>query len=380
MRSRKWLALIVVVVGVQLALPNPWVQAQGRGGRRGLQLLEAALGSIRSFDVRLEVSQSFFIKNEWSGLGREATLVRRVKQSAPTIKRYAFRQVFQKGKGRIEFLDLQSGNTTGCIVCDGEVEKTWNPAQAAGSIRSPARSPTDEGMDYLTAWYNVYERLSVLKCFRERENVVELEAGPDSSDVILETGPVAPVNNIAFPRDGFRVILDARHGLMPRQIERLEDVQGKLCVATRKTVTEWKALGGGGWAPTTVVTQCFDRIPDKGTFGEVNDEVVLKVDVARSRWNTDIPADTFDLALPAGARITDQLRNVQYVTGKADTGKNLDDLAMNARNLVPTTTGRPPMPPQRTSYWLTIGLPVFLAADIVLLLVYLRRRKVRGVR
>jgi hypothetical protein len=380
MKSWTWLTLALVAVGVQFALLDRRVHAQGPGVGRTLEMLEGALGSIRSCDVRLDVTKRFFVEDQRTGQGREAILVRRVKRSFPLMEKYAFRQVFQKGKSRVEYLDPQSGDRTGCIVCDGEVEKTWDPARVAGSIRSPERSPTDEGMDYLTAFHNVFDRLSLLKCFRERNNVVQVDPVPDRPDIILETSPVAPGNNIAFPDCGFRVLLDSQHGLMPRQIERFEEVQGKLCVATQRTVTEWKEVGEGVWAPTTIVTQIFDLLPEKGTFGEVYSEVVMKVDVARSTWNTDIPEETFELPFPAGTRITDFLRNVQYVTGKADPGKNLDDLAMNAQSLVPIATGRFTDGPRRTSYWLTIALPVLVAANIALALVYLRRRKARGAR
>ncbi len=381
MSFKKWWALVAVAVWVELFLAGWQSPAPGADIKRVLAMLEASLESIRSFDVRLDVTQRWCVEDQWSGKGREATLVRRVKRPSPYVKQYAFRQVFQTGKGRIEYLDLGSGNPNRYTVYDGEVERTLNPAKGTGLIRPPFVRLTGEGMDYLTAWRNVYQRLSVVRCFRERKNVVLAAPGPDSREMILEAGPVIDTaDDIAYPSEGFRVALDSGRGLMPSRIERFEDVQGKLCMATRRTVTEWKDLGEGIWVPITVVTEIFDLLPDKGTFGEVYSEVTMKVDLNRSVWNTDIPADTFELQIPAGIRMTDQFRQVQYVTGKADPGKNLADLAANARKQVSIPTGRPPIPPRRPSYWLTVGLPSLVVVGISLALVYLRRRKVRVVR
>ena len=52
-----------------------------------------------------------------------------------------------------------------------------------------------------------------------------------------------------------------------------------------------------------------------------------------SSWNQDIPEETFELPLPKGTTVIDHLRNVRYVTGEDDPGKNLDALAVSVHRL-----------------------------------------------
>lgn len=195
----------------------------------------------------------------------------------------------------------------------------------------------------------------------------------------MEADPV-PKNKIDLPDFGFRVTIDSSHGFMPVVLEIIKEVDGKPFTMTKRRITAWKDLGSGIWAPTRMVSQHFDLDPQwPNTFGKVHDEVVLQVDLKRSSWNQEIPEDLFDLPLPAGAIVTDFRREVKYVTGEADPGKNLDDLAASARDLVPIHTGIEPPNNRWTKPALIAGSVLLLA--VVGLAIFFRRRwkRTRGI-
>lgn len=218
-----------------------------------------------------------------------------------------------------------------------------------------------------------------LKALRDRGNT-RVEHEGEGNLVILHSDPVTkPKRSIAFPNWGLRVTLDPQHGFMPVVLEKLQTVDGKLMTSTRRTVTNWKDLGGGVWAPTRVVSQHFDlnpRFPE--TFGQIHGELVMEVDLNRSSWNQDIPKETFELPLPKGTTVIDHLRNVRFVTGEDDPGKNLDALAAHAKDTVPINTHLRPPSSNPWLLWALIGGSILLLALIGFLVVVRRRRKIAG--
>jgi hypothetical protein len=82
------------------------------------------------------------------------------------------------------------------------------------------------------------------------------------------------------------------------------------------------------------------------------------------------------LALPAGTKVIDTLRQVQFITGKPDPGENLDDLVANARNIVPYPVQKPPpVEPEFPWIWIVGGvLTTVLGAFAVWLSVRLIRK------
>jgi hypothetical protein len=127
--------------------------------------------------------------------------------------------------------------------------------------------------------------------------------------------------------------------------------------------------------PVSAITYFFDSDLNLATFGEVANELTLVVDVSRSSWNKEIPESTFNLPLPAGVKVTDSLREVQFVTGKPDTGENLDELAANARNLVPYPVQKaPPVESHSPWMWIIGGVTILVCAFALWLSVrYLRK-------
>jgi hypothetical protein len=145
-------------------------------------------------------------------------------------------------------------------------------------------------------------------------------------------------------------------------------------VTRRRSILKWKDIGGGIQVPIKMVLTQFDTSLRFGTLGEVYAEVETTVNFAKSSWNIDIPDATFQIPIPAGTKVADYLRDVQYITGKPDPGKNLEDLAATARHVSPLGAQQPATKP-RWNLWSVASISLIIVVAIVALLAY--RRKLR---
>jgi hypothetical protein len=367
-----------------------WHPTEARAGNLTvsdtLDLFGGALGSIRSFDVMVSATSRRLIVTE----GREDVDSKRQKKKFVIINRRElragelpqtsheyFHQVFQRGKGRIEYLDGPKGKAVRYLVYDEETAKSWVPAQRAAAIDRPPAAPVMGGMDYRECYRNVVWSAALMKCLRERTNVKLIPPVPDSPFVILETDPL-PQANIDLPTFGFRIAIDPRRNFMPAVVEIFRPIAGKPFMMTRREVVDWKDLGGGLWVPTKVVSRHFDSDPDwKETFGHVHSEVVMQIDLTRSSWNKNIPEEVFTLPLPVGAVVTDFRRKVQYVTGKPDAGKNLEELAAHARDMVPIRLD-PPAEKSSPRPVIIAGSAAAFTLIVVVAVGWRLRRRIRG--
>lgn len=338
---------------------------------KAIGLFEGATDSIASYDLRTKVTESYFLNDEFSGTGRAKRLDHRARRGQPLVKEWHFRQVYQRQKGRIEFLDRQ-GKPGETIVFDGEIERTWNPKTASSTIRSPTLELLGEGMDYRGSLRNAYGRASLLKCLQERTNVVVKRPEDGTPRIVLETEP-QPRTSVDLGPWGFRVTLDPSRGCMPVQIERLVLVDGQLFVKSRRTI-QLKNISQGVWAPIQMTTVIFDSLPKLGTFGELEYESRLDVDPSQSSWNQDISNEEFTLALPRGTTVVDNFRSVRYVTGEPDPGKNLDELAAHARQLIPVSIGDPLPAQWWQSFWLRALISVAVVSSLAMVAVKTLRR------
>lgn len=260
-------------------------------------------------------------------------------------------------------------------MSDGETEKGLKRDEQSAFIREPLENPiAGDGWNYLHACRNIQGSYSILECMRERKNVVVSE--PDGSSILLETAP-RPKGEVEYAPFGFRVTLDKTHGAMPVVIERTKIIQGQIFTQRRLRVLEWKGLGMGVWVPVRIITQYFNSDPDWGAFGALYSEETLVVDVAQSSWNKEIPEATFTLPLPTGVKVLDTRRGVQFVTGKPDPGKNLDDLIAHARKVVPYPVVRPPRPakPWWRKWWSLSAFAVSAAGAALFVIFRIRRQR-----
>jgi hypothetical protein len=345
---------------------------------KAIALLDGATQAIRSFDVQVTTSTKILIRHEASehGTGLPITRSRKLDPNEqPTIDVVHCRQRYQNGKSRVESLDGPNGRAATIVVSNSEVEKMWDPGRSQGAIRPPAVTSVGEGGDYLESLRGVYGRVSILQILRQRPAATSLTIAATPGHVTLEAKPY-PDAAVDFPNWGFRITLDATRGFMPVVVERYELINDRPQVAARRTVTRIKELPGRIWVPITVVTEKFDTNPKSSTFGELGNEVVMSIDESTSSWNRAIPASVFQVEYPPGTRLNDAFRKVQYVTGKPDPGSNLQDLAANARDIVPANTSMVWNESKDVGYrWLiAVGAGMFAAGAMGALL-FIRRRR-----
>lgn len=372
-------ALGTLAMSVVLAVPST-ASCADLTIQQSLEMLDGALQAVISFDLRVNSEARFLLKSEArkkDPSDPKPTLIitrRLLPHEKPGLMSQSYRQVFQRGKGRIEFLGKDGKSVTNIMIFDDEMMKAVNHDSKTAMIRELPSQNGLVGADYLNTFRNVYGPFPLLTSLRQRRNVVLKDM--DNASVILETEP-DPKAKIEYPRWGFRVALDRQHGLLPSVIERFEIINGKRLTISKMRVEKWKSLLGGVSVPLVAVTQYFDGNPDGETFGELGCEMRLTVDEARSSWNQEIPASTFEVQIPPGYDVIDRLRQVQYVTGTPDTGKNLEGLAANARKVVPYPVQRPPAP--TTSAWRSYaaagGLAAVAGAAAWLALAYARRKR-----
>jgi hypothetical protein len=143
----------------------------------GIDILEGALASVRSFDVKVTLTRRLFIVAE-PGTGGDSRKKRdrtpsKAKVVGPDeapITRTMYRQVYQAGKGRIETIDPATRKTTSHLVYDTNTQKSWEPERSSGQMRGGSGSLPD-GHDYLSNFYYGFGRAPLVRCLRERGGI-----------------------------------------------------------------------------------------------------------------------------------------------------------------------------------------------------------------
>jgi len=304
--------------------------------------------------------------------GKKVLKLKRIRKLLPDEKPAAahqqYRQVFQRGRGRTELLDKEGRRISDITVYDQEIAKFFDSKSNSAVIgQLPESIIADEGWDYLRAFRNIQGQFAILDCLRQRKNVL-VKQGSEDKSLVLETSPdPKAADKIDYPLNGYRVIIDKHRGFVPAVIERLTEIRGQNFTVRRTKVVEWHKIPGDVWVPVKVVTNQFNPDPDSETFGEAVNEAYLVVDIPRSTWNNEIPDDVFNFPLAAGTKVTDRLRQIQFITGKADPGKNLDDLVANARNITPYPVTKPTPSAEAGSLWVPIawGMAAVLSALVI---------------
>ena len=290
-------------------------------------VLERVGQSIWSFDVRAEVTIKFWLNSVQLGKrgpGNSIPIVRYEKlkpgESPKETKTY-LRQVYKRGKGRIEFLDGPDGKPLKYQVYNSDEEKTWEPERSTCSIQRTSVNLLQRGGDYRETFKTVEGSLDLAKFVGDRSMVTVQKTDRDLTIVIAaEPEPKPWKPTIDLPSWGVRAFLKPQYATMPRVIECYREFDGQMLVERRLTVVDWKKLASGVWVPLGASTQIYS--PRKEVFGELANEITLKIDPSKSSWNNEIPDELFDLTLPPGTTVTDMIRQVEYVTGNPDNARN----------------------------------------------------------
>jgi hypothetical protein len=353
-------------------------RAQSPSVQESLQLLESAVQAIHSYDVWIEATNKQLLVQEYI-LNEDRTIkLKSSRKLAPgelpetNVMRY--RQVFQRGKARWETYDSE-GNIRNTIVSDGEVQKNFDQRATAG-IGRPSPQPVPDGANYACAYRAVLGIVEASKVFRQRGNAT-LRPVDKTGLLTLDSAPV-PGTTHDVADFGFRVTLDPAWRCMPVVVECYQLHEGKPRTNCARRVVGFRMVDGVP-VPIRFKTQFFDH-QAKQTYGEVGSEMESVVDVARSSWNREVPQSTFELKLPAGVQVIDQRNKTMFVTGKQDAGKNLEDLAKNAKDVIPVSTEgymSPEKPKSRPWLYWAVAAGIGSAAIAVVVALY-RRRRMKG--
>lgn len=358
------LALIALMIGTGPALGNE------DDRKLAAEILETAITSIKSFEVYVTVEQCYFIDAKRAGPGGKEIVVFRVPDPKPSLVHS--HQAYREGLRRVESLD-EPKERRNVLVGDSSHIKSWQPLSYQCAISKPGFSVVASGVDYLETYYSPVGSFPLLYLLRERKNV-RIDRRGKNLEVEM---PPCPGENASLNGTGFRITMDASVSMLPKIMESYEIVDGEPVVSHRMTVVEYKQIDNGVFVPIKAIIDGFDDGKRYGFFKERICQKILSVDVSRSRWNTPLHDELFRIELPAGAKVIDEIRNVAYVTGKSDPGKNLDDLAKTARFVIKDI--RPPLPtkPSRTwVYWsIGCGITVLLALGAVFLW-HVRRKRI----
>jgi hypothetical protein len=302
----------------------------------GLQYLKAAGEVVSSCDVSYEVRISWNLKSSYD----ESTGKTKFRQHLPgevsPPRTYRYRFIFDRGKYRYELIDPSSGKMDGiCVI----VKSEWRYKEFVGrsgpsfTVRQRTSPPGGGWKDYREflgthfSDYPLHQLLSV----RNSLNVSRDEMGR----VILETVP-EPDREISGRLNGYRVVLNPKHGLMVEEL--IENYGG---IPKRKSeVVDWHEYAKG--QPTY-----------KELAGEVYCVYDLDVDVSRSSWNRPVDPSLFELHADSGMPVVDSVKGIMTMGGKANPGDNIDELANQP---IKFQTGPPAEVVKKSWPWTTIGL------------------------
>ena len=335
---------------------------------------EAAIGSIASYDVTYKVTKYiYFDAKQDSRPPFKADDI--VEYDPPLESVQHLRQISARGLRRLEVYDDPEYKRLAQLISSGpDTERVWIPNRLEAYIRKTDLNVVDPGAEYAETYRCVRGRLPLIQSLRERQTVTA-QAAEEGRLMVLECGP-SNEPGVHYANLGYRVTLEAKYGLLPTVIEWFTPgLKGPPVVSTRTRVTEFRRLPEGTHVPIRAVTDIFRPIPGIGADKPVI-RLDLVVDVVRSKWNEPIGDETFQVQTPAGARVLDTIKDVSYVTGKPDPGKNLDDLAATAGPFVQKVSRS--MPPAASRWqWVWVGGGLALAVAVAVLV--LRRRNRRPV-
>jgi len=339
-----------------------------------INAFQRAAVSIRSFDVYVRIDRAWPLK---------AVIVERTKDGKPLAAEWRdrapgeppkketllMRQVLgPNGERRSALLD-RDGKTWEKTF-DGEVTRFLDVRKRDAWLDGPADLNFIEfGLDYLMLYESRTRDGTLAEVLRSRNGTRLAAAGPEDLGMAVVEAPPHQATDI-----GFRVALDPSHGMLPSRI--IRSPHGSRDEGSETRVTMYREVKAGLWVPVKAAA----------TFGPPNRPsyvVEFEVDVARSRWNEPLSADTFALPIPEGIRVKDFRRGVAFISGEGDTGKEIDRLVENAREVFVfgergKAPGFAPAPRRPFLLGLLVGIHVVCLAVIYLFL-RLRGKSSKGV-
>jgi beta-lactamase regulating signal transducer with metallopeptidase domain len=263
---------------------------------------EAGLGRLQSYDVYLR----FDIEN----YGNRGPV------GPPPLREPKFWQKFShdlraNGKLRVEEGVAEPGKRPqGHIsVWDGELAKQYLPEVRQFHVGGRQARFAADGASYDYYRSSCANGSDMIQVLRMRPGTVVESA--DSRAVVVYTPAPLPF--------GYRVWLDPAKGFLPSKIDRLLDVEETVVVDLEDEYT-LDEVCPGVWAPVKIVECQYPKTNELlAGKGRLVTRATILVDRNNSRFNVPIDAALFQLPVPQGFWVSDDICHRTYEFGKANT-------------------------------------------------------------
>lgn len=346
--KRIWLVIVVSVLGSSSSVrPQEALDAA-----KVINLYDRATSAISSYDVRISARWQYLAKSTTDG--RRVTNERLITDGKlPEPHRYILRQAWQRDgwKRRYEVFDLKKSEKQPFKVCVMEegIARSFHPHARTGTVMNPMVDVAEAGMEYFNYFRGIDSIVDGPTLLRTRLPSVTARKMTDSNLVVIDA-PAQPKNrDIGLAHSGFRIFLDPEHSFLPRLIECWAESENGPLLEWRLAIVEFAKHESGMDVPVRATHEAFGTNKGWDTYGKVFSRVEAEVDQGNSRWNVDLPRETFQLTFPSGTLVSDTTQKVRYIAGKSYPGENVKDLVRHAQEVVPLDSGIPLHP--RPSWW-----------------------------
>jgi hypothetical protein len=341
-----WRSCVLTAI---LSIANPLL-AQDRNLTVNTQdviaAFETATNAMTTFDVQVNVRTVSFFSEQVLVDGKPVPGWKDFKPHK--VETAKSRQMYSRGFRRIENINSQSGSPDIIIGADNEIERVLSNKDKRGTIRRAGGPALDWGHDYQDSFRSVCSAIPMMLILRERAKIVKTYWSHNY--MVIEVEPASGT----YANYGFKIFADPTSNFLPAKVETFRVTNGERLILARMMVLKRMEVAPGLQVPIEVDTEFLSATKVNGRLGQPYMKVELRVDIEKSKWNKPIDNSAFQVAFPAGLLVLDEIREVMVVTGKADPGKNLEELAANSRVIIRNI--RPPITVESRSWiWWSAG-------------------------
>lgn len=240
-------------------------------------------------------------------------------EASPRVTTVRSRQVWTRSGLRRNEIRSLSGDVTEVHTFDGETNKRFVAKSLFGTVRGPTSDFFASADRYASIWRETpsstgYFEQPFIKMVNESESLVAIHLRDSPAD--------SPLTYVLW--------LDKSVGHMPRKIHILNN--GVLQLATE--VKDFQKINDNLYVPVAAVSENYGDLDiASGSKRGVVFSCELTVSQDRSKWNQEVERSLFDLNFPNGTKVRDFTKNVEFVIGEADVGKNIDQIVANSKGL-----------------------------------------------
>ena len=271
---------------------------------------------VRSYDIDLKgtLKRTLNLKTQKANGKTIGGWKRLEPGEIPWSRAFHTRQVMaDQAKQRVEIFDPVSGECSEIVVSNGKTQTTWRPKAKSAWIGPPQIVRVSDGHHYGELYRNAFDNTTFATLFLERKNLKQDQDVRALPNYVIET---VPGDGTPFQGNGWRLWLNPNNGYLPVRSDKFLQTMDR--IVTSMDVTEFKRIAGGVEVPIKATIKQFDASRFSETLGEVAEVYEYEVDVAKSRWNFEPDADTFEVRLPNGTRVEDSINRKIYVVRDAE--------------------------------------------------------------